>query len=103
MNMHSTLPPLHRLGLLPPSFVCTADYLLSHTLSHVGQQGPPYPSAPFVHRDLGCSLWPPYGHLETMQAIRPKSRSRGSLQQFVNFPGCGENPIQKLSVFQLAR
>jgi hypothetical protein len=49
-------PPSTWPWVPPPSFVCTADYLLSSTLSHLGQQGPTYPSIPFVHGILGCGL-----------------------------------------------
>jgi hypothetical protein len=55
-DMPSTLPPLHSLGLLLPSFVCTADYLLCPTLSHLGKQGPTHPSTPFVYGILGFCL-----------------------------------------------
>jgi hypothetical protein len=57
-NMFSTLPPLHSLGLLPASFVCTADYLPCPTLSHLGQQGPHTPLHPFC---VWCAQKQPLG------------------------------------------
>jgi hypothetical protein len=69
-NILSTLPPLHSLELLP--LLCMHSWLspISHTLS--SRQGPTHPSTPLVHSGLGCGLWPRYGHLETMQAVRLK-------------------------------
>jgi hypothetical protein len=96
-------PPLHSLRPLPPSIVCTADYLLSPTPSHPGKQRPTHPSTPLVHSGLGCGLWPRYRHLETTQAGRLQSRSKASLQQFLNFPGCGENLSQSSACFSVAR
>ncbi len=90
-------PPLHSLGLLPPP-LC-AQLILS-TLPQLGQQRLTHPSTPLVHNGLGFGLWPRCGHLETTQAVRLKSGSSMSIQQFIKFSDCGENCIWKFNVFQ---
>jgi hypothetical protein len=97
-NIPSTLPPLHSLRLLPPP-LCAQ--LTTYSLS--SRQRPTHPSTPLVHSGLGCSLWPRYGHLETTQAVRRKSGSCMSLQQFLNSSGCGEKLIQISACFSVAR
>ncbi len=56
-----------------------------------------------MHSGLRCNLWPRCGHLETIQAVRLKSGSSMSLQQFIKFSGCGEKCIRKFSTFQCGR
>ncbi len=91
--MPSTLPPLHSLGLIP-SFVCTADYLLCPALSHLGKQGPTYPSTPFVYGVLGCGLMALVQTFGNNAGDQTEVMIKGVLWQFVNFLGCGENRIQ---------
>jgi hypothetical protein len=94
--------PCHLLTLhsLEPSPFPLCAQLTTLHLPQLGQQRPTHPSTPLVHSGLRYGLWPQCGHLETTQAVRLKSGSSMSLQQFIKFSGCGENCIRKFSVFQ---
>jgi hypothetical protein len=92
-NIPSTFPLYMASDSFPPPL---CEQLTTYSL-------PPPPTKASRDPHTPPHLWPWYGHLETRQAVRLKSRSNGSLRQFLNFPGCGENFCQSSACFSMAR